>query len=547
MPLVIVGLAVIVLLVLTTRLKLNAFPALILVALGAGLAQGMPLSDTYESIVDGIGGQVDDLLMILGFGAMLGRILADSGAAQRIATSMVRTFKISRVQLAMVLTAFAIGITMFYEVGFILLIPIVYTIVRENRLPLLWVGLPMSIALSTMHSFLPPHPGPAAVAGTFEASMGLTLLYGLPIALPAAALIAFSWPRLPGVKRMHPAIPAGLVAEQDLDEADLPSFGTCLAIVLIPVVLMAGAAVGELAMAESNPVLPFLVFFGEGPIALLIALLVAIVVLGPRIGRAEQAPRPEGLVLVDERTSELQASEATAGVSSGATSRAGTAVPTAASTSAPERSSSPSGPPTPRQPSDDPPDSASGGTASPGGTASTGDTASPGGAEPRSRARRRGDRYDGVLAACTDAVKPMAIILLIIGAGGAFKQVLVDSGMADYVKDLTAGWSISPLVLAWLIAAILRLALGSATVAVVTAAGVVAPLVATSGASPELMVIAVSCGSIAFSHVNDPGFWLFKEFFGLSVVQALKARTTYTTALGVLGLGGVLLMSTFVG
>jgi H+/gluconate symporter-like permease len=523
MPLLIVALGVVLLLVMMTKLKLNAFIALMLVALFVGLLQGMSLPEVYESMLDGIGGQLDDLVLILGFGAMLGRILADSGAAQRIATSMLAFFGISRVQLAMVLTAFAIGITMFYEVGFILLIPIVFTIVRENRLPLLWVGLPMSIALSTMHSFLPPHPGPAAVAGTFEASMGLTLFYGLFIAMPAAALIAFTWPRLPFVRRMNPSIPVGLVAENDFADEDLPSFGTCLCIVLIPVVLMAGSAIGELTMGEHHPVLTYLAFFGEGPIALLVALLVAIYVLGPNIGRA-RVLAPAAPLLADDQAhlspDRRDSEQSHDGGPGSATANAGHGVSGTAQQLKPHSGSGPAGPPAGQ----------AGGSA--GGSAS---------GEPAP------SRWDAVMNSCSDAVKPMAIIILIIGAGGAFKQVLVDSGMADYVKDLTSGWDISPIILAWAIAVILRIALGSATVAIVTAAGVVLPLVQSSGASPELMVLAVSCGSIACSHVNDPGFWLFKEFFNLSVIQAIKARTTYTSALSVLGLGGVLIMNIIVG
>src|SRR3954451_18318261 len=289
MPLVIVAIAVLLLLVMMTRFQLNGFIALILVSIFVGLAQGMGLSDTYDSIIDGIGGQIDDLALILGFGAMLGRILAGSGGAQLIATKVVSLFGIGRVQLGMVLTSFALGITMFYEVAFVLIIPVVFTIVRKNRLPLLWVGLPMSIALSTMHSFLPPHPGPAAVAGTFDASLGLTLLYGLFIALPAAAVIAFTWPRLGFVRRMTPSIPAGLAVEREIPEDDLPSFGTCLLIVLTPVILMAGSAIGELTLDENNPVLTYLQFFGEGPIALLVALLIAIYVFGPTVAKVSAA------------------------------------------------------------------------------------------------------------------------------------------------------------------------------------------------------------------------------------------------------------------
>jgi Gnt-I system high-affinity gluconate transporter len=356
------------------------------------------------------------------------------------------------------------------------------------------------------------------VAGTFNASLGVTLVYGLIIAVPAAAAIAFSWPRLRFIRAMNPSIPAGLVPEEtDIPEEDLPSFGSCLFIVLVPVVLMAGSAVGELWLDEKNALVPYLTFFGEGPIALLAALLIAIWVLGPTVS-----------VVAAHRVNALSG---TAPADQPVTEPAGTAT----------------------QPRDEASAQAAGGGSSPGQLKTRSGVppapppaAAPPAGSPNSSGSRP-SRFEAVARSCTEAVKPMAIIILIIGAGGAFKQVLVDSGMADYVKDLTSGWDISPFLLAWAIAVVLRISLGSATVAVVTAAGVVLPLVQSSGASPELMVLAVTCGSIACSHVNDPGFWLFKEYFNLSVIEAIKARTTYTTALSLIGLGGVMLLSTVVG
>jgi Gnt-I system high-affinity gluconate transporter len=366
--------------------------------------------------------------------------MGDSGAAQRIADKLLAAFGPRWVQVAMVVTAMLIGVTMFYEVAFVIIVPIAFTIVRVTGANLLWVGLPMSIALSTMHSFLPPHPGPVAVAATFHASVGLTLFYGLFIAIPAGALIALVWPRLPFVKKMNPSIPEGLVSDRVFEKEEMPGMGWSLSVALFPVVLIAGAAVIDMAVAGSSPLLNFVLFIGSAPIALLLTLVLAIWAFGPRIGRS----------------------------------------------------------------------------------------------------------LSEVSASCSSAARAMAMILLVIGAGGAFKQVLVDGGISDYIKDLTHGWPISPIILAWLIAVILRVALGSATVAVVTASGVVLPLLSGSGVQPELMVLAVSCGSIAFSHVNDPGFWMFKEYFNLSVIDAIKARTTYTTVLAVLGLGGVLALQAVV-
>ncbi|MFI9834494.1 gluconate:H+ symporter [Streptomyces sp. NPDC051913] len=435
MPLVVVGISVLVLLFLMTKLKLNGLIALLLVAVGVALVQGIPAAEIGDVLGEGVGDQIGDTLLVVGLGAMLGRVMGDSGAAQRIAGRLVDAFGPRHVQIAMVITAMLIGVTMFYEVAFVIIVPVAFTIVRVTRKNLLWVGLPMSIALSTMHSFLPPHPGPTAVAATFDASVGHTLLYGLFFAVPIGAGIALVWPRLPFVRRMDPSIPQGLVTERVFEEDEMPGMGWSLFVALVPIVLIAGAAVADMAVDDDkNEVLHAVDFIGSAPVALLLTLCLAIWAFGPRIGRS----------------------------------------------------------------------------------------------------------LDEVSASCVSAAKSMAMILLVIGAGGAYKGVLVEGGIADYIKDFTEGWDISPIILAWLIAAILRIALGSATVAVVTAAGVVAPLVAGSGVHPELMVLAVSCGSIAFSHVNDPGFWMFKEYFNLSVLDAIKARTTYTTVLAILGLGGVL-------
>jgi Gnt-I system high-affinity gluconate transporter len=441
MPLLYVALAVVLLLVLMIPLKMNGFISLILTSIFVGFLVGMPIEQIWEVIGDGLGGQLSGTALIVGIGAMLGTVLADAGAAQRIATSLVNKMGIKRVQLAILITAFILGVTMFFEVAFVLLIPLVFVIVRQTKLNLLWVALPMAIGLSTTHSFLPPHPGPAAVVGVFEADMGLTLLYGLFIAIPVATFIAYTWTRLPFFKNINPTIPEGLVSTKQFKEEELPSFGVSLFVALIPVVLIAIDAVNTLFLPEENSFRHVMSFIGASETALLIGLLISMWLLGPRIGRP----------------------------------------------------------------------------------------------------------LKDVMKSCSDAVKPMAMILLVIGAGGAFKSILVEGGIADYIKELTGDWALSPIILAWLIAALLRIALGSATVAVMTAAGVVLPIAQASGIPMELMVLAVSCGSVAFSHVTDPGFWMFKEFLNLSVTDAIKVRTTYTTALGILGLIGVLTLNVFIG
>ncbi|MEU6230027.1 gluconate:H+ symporter [Streptomyces sp. NPDC047042] len=431
MPLLVVAISVLILLLLMTRFRLNGFAALLLVAVGVALVRGIPVATIPDVLSDGIGGQIGDTMLTIGLGAMVGRVMGDSGAAQRIAGKLLDAGGPRGVQVAMVITSMLIGVTMFYEVAFIIIVPIAFTLVRVTGAKLLWVGLPMSITLSTMHSFLPPHPGPTAVAATFDASVGLTLFYGLFIAVPAGALIALVWPRLPFIKAMNPSIPKGLVSDREFTDEEMPGLGWSLSVALFPVILIAGAAVTDLATSTESPFLNVVAFIGSAPIALLLTLCLAVWAFGPRIGRS----------------------------------------------------------------------------------------------------------LEEVGASCTSAAQAMAMILLVIGAGGAFKNVLVEGGISEYTTDT---WSVSPIILAWLIAVILRIALGSATVAVVTASGVVLPLLAGSGIHPEIMVLAVACGSIACSHVNDPGFWLFKEYFNLSVVEAIKVRTSYTTVLAVLGLGGVL-------
>ncbi|MFJ8925723.1 MULTISPECIES: gluconate:H+ symporter [unclassified Streptomyces] len=437
MPMLVVALSVVALLFLMTKMKLNGFVSLMLVAVVVAMVQGISLPEISDVLETGIGDQLSGTLPVIGLGAMVGRVMGDAGAAQRIATKLTKAFGDRWVQVAMVVTAMLIGVTMFYEVAFVIIVPVAFTLVRVTRQNLLWIGLPMSIALSTMHSFLPPHPGPTAVAEMFDASVGQTLFVGLFIAVPAGALIALVWPRLPFIRRMNPSIPEGLVTERVFEEDEMPALGWSLAVALLPVVLIAGAAIAEMTLDDHAPGMGVIKFIGSPEFALLLTLLLAMYVFGPRVGRS----------------------------------------------------------------------------------------------------------FKEIATSCGDAAKSMAMIMLVIAAGGAYKNVLVEGGISDYIKDTTEHWSISPLLLAWLIAAILRIALGSATVAVSTAAGIVAPMVASSGASPELMVLAVSCGSIAFSHVNDPGFWMFKEYFNLSVLDAIKARTTYTTVLALLGLGGVLALN----
>ncbi|SLM64936.1 MULTISPECIES: gluconate transporter [Dickeya] len=435
MPLVIVAVGVALLLVLMIRFKLNGFIALILVALAVGVMQGMPVQKVMTSIKNGVGGTLGSLALIMGFGAMLGKLLADCGGAQRIATTLIHRFGRKHIQWAIVLTGFTVGFALFYEVGFVLLLPLVFSIVASARIPLLYAGVPMAAALSVTHGFLPPHPGPTAIASLFHADMGKTLLYGTLLGIPTVILAGPVYARF--LKKIDKPIPEGLYNPKQFTEQEMPGFLVSVMTALVPVILMALRAVAEMVLAKDNPLLAYAEFFGDPVMATLIAVLIAIFTFGLNRGRT----------------------------------------------------------------------------------------------------------MDEVMGTITDSIKIIAMMLLILGGGGAFKQVLVDSGVDKYIAGMMHGSGFSPILLAWLIAATLRIALGSATVAAITAGGIVAPLIATSGVSPELMVIAVGSGSVIFSHVNDPGFWLFKEYFNLSIPETLKSWSALETIIAVCGLIGTLLLS----
>lgn len=434
MPLIIVALGVALLLLLMIRFKLNGFIALILVALAVGLLQGMPVDKVVASIKAGVGGTLGSLALIMGFGAMLGKMLADCGGAQRIATTLIDKFGQKYIQWAVVLTGFTVGFALFYEVGFVLLLPLVFTIAAKARVPLLYVGVPMAASLSVTHGFLPPHPGPTAIATIFHADMGKTLLYGTLLAIPTVILAGPVYARF--LKKIDKPIPEGLYNAKTFTDAEMPSFAVSVWTSLVPVILMAGRAVAEMILPKGHPILAYAEFFGDPVMATLIAVLIAIFTFGLNRGRS----------------------------------------------------------------------------------------------------------MDQITETITSSIKIIAMMLLIIGGGGAFKQVLVDSGVDKYIAAMMHSTNLSPLFMAWSIAAVLRIALGSATVAAITAGGIAAPLIATTGVSPELMVIAVGSGSVIFSHVNDPGFWLFKEYFNLSIGETMKSWSALETIIAVCGLIGCLLL-----
>lgn len=438
MPLVIIAIGVALLLLLMIKFKLNGFLSLIIVAIIVGVAEGMPIDKVVTSIKNGVGGTLGSLALIIGFGAILGKLLADCGGAQRIATTLIEKFGKKKIQWAVLITGVVVGFALFYEIGFVLLIPLVFTIAAEAEIPLLFIGIPMAAALSVTHGFLPPHPGPTAIAGIYNANISKTLLYGAILGIPTAIISGPVFSKL--LKKMEHPVPKGLYNPKIFAEEEMPSFGISVFTALIPVFFMAVEAVANMTLPKDSTIVRYASFFGDPVIALLIAVIVALFTFG----------------------------------------------------------------------------------------------------------LNRKKKMEEIMQTVADAITTIAMVLLIIGGGGALKQVLVDSGVSNYIADAMQGSNISPLLLAWLIAALLRIALGSATVAAMTAAGIVAPIVAVTGVSPELMVIATGSGSLIFSHVNDPGFWLFKEYFNLSIPETLKSWSAMETLISVCGLIGVLLINALI-
>ncbi|MEO0470240.1 MAG: gluconate:H+ symporter [Bacteroidota bacterium] len=438
MPVLIVLLGVLLLLVLISGFKLNAFISFILVALFVGVCEGMPVLKSIAAIQTGIGNTLSSLVMILGFGAMLGKLVADSGAAQNITSKLVAAFGLKRVQWALMITGFIVGIPMFYSVGFVIMVPLVFTVAASTGLPLLYVGLPMLAALSVTHGYLPPHPAPTAIAAMFSADVGKTLLYGLIVAIPAVLVIIPLFSRW--TRRFHSEPLAEFFQTEQLPEDKLPSLGVSLFSALFPVILIGGAAVVRLLAPEGSRVVEIANILGNPALAMLLAVLLSIYTLG----------------------------------------------------------------------------------------------------------LARGKKMSEIMNNLGKGVSSITMVLLVIGGAGALKQIMIESGVSDYLREVLESASLSPLILAWVIAAVIRVCVGSATVAGMTAAGIVLPLVSTGSVSAELMVLSVGAGSIFFSHVNDSGFWLFKEYFNLSIRDTLATWTLMETTVSVVGLIGVLVLNQLV-
>ena len=438
MPLLVVSLGILLLFFLIIICRLNAFIAFIIVAIGIGIGQGMPLDALVSSVEKGIGNTLGFLVMILGLGAMLGKLVAESGAAQQITNGLIRIFGVKNTKAAVMLTGFIVGVTMFYSVGFVILVPLVFTVASATGLSLIGVGLPMLAALSVTHGFLPPHPAPSALSVMFDADIGKTLLYGIILAIPA---ILISGPLL---TRFLPKVEAKplkeFMASKTFNVSELPSLTNSLLTALLPVLLIGFATIISSFLNVNSTLYDLVNFIGNPVIALLLTLLIGTYTLGVA----------------------------------------------------------------------------------------------------------RGKSMDDIMKIYATAASGITMVLLIISGAGALKQILIDSGVSQYIGGLLQITSLSPLLIGWIIATLIRFSVGSATVAGLTTAGIVLPLVQTTDISPELMVLAIGSGSLMLSHVNDSGFWLFKEYFNLSVKETLSTWTVMETSIGISGLLGVLFLNQFI-
>ncbi len=437
MLLVYTVIAIAALILLIARYKVYPFLVLIIVSLALGLVVGMPMDKIVKSFEAGTGGTLGHIAIVVGLGTMLGKMMAESGGAERIATTLINWFGEKNIHWAMMFVAIIVGLPVFFEVGFVLLIPIAFNVARRTGKSLLLVGLPMVAGLSVVHGLIPPHPAALLAVQAYGADIGKTIAYGLIVGVPTAiiagplfALLIHRYVKLP---ENNPLAAQFVDTRARGAQRELPGFGITLCTILLPVVLMLVGSWADLIFTPMTLANRLLHFVGNSDVALLIAVLVSFWTFGAR----------------------------------------------------------------------------------------------------------RGFNRDQIQKFCSECLAPIAGITLIVGAGGGFGGVLRDSGISNQIVETAKHAHLSPLMLGWLVAALIRLATGSATVAMSTACGVVAPIASASGIAvkPELLVLATGSGSLIFSHVNDGGFWLIKEYFGMTVGQTFKTWSLCETIISLLGLG----------
>jgi gluconate:H+ symporter, GntP family len=437
MLLVYAVIAIALLILLITRYKVYPFLVLIIVSLLLGLAVGMPMDKIVKAFETGNGNTLGHIAIVVGLGTMLGKMMAESGGAERIANTLIGWFGEKYIHWAMMCVAIIVGLPVFFEVGFVLLIPIAFNVAKRTKKSLLLIGLPMVAGLSVVHGLIPPHPAALLAVQAYHADIGRTIMYGLIVGIPTAivagplfALLIHKHIKLP---ENNPLASQFVDSRKEGETRELPGFGITLFSILLPVILMLIGSWADLFSAPKTFINNLLHFVGNSDVALLIAVLFSFWSFGAS----------------------------------------------------------------------------------------------------------RGFNREQIQKFCGECLAPIAGITLIVGAGGGFGNVLRESGISQELVTTASAAHLSPLLLGWFVAALIRLATGSATVAMTTACGIVAPIASAAGASvsPELLVLATGSGSLIFSHVNDGGFWLIKEYFGMTVGQTFKTWSLCETIISVMGLG----------
>lgn len=427
------------LLFLILAVKLHAFLALILTSMALGLAAGMPPEKVLRSVQNGFGDALGFIAVVVGLGAMIGRFLEYSGSGRALADWLLDRFGKDRAAWAMLISAFLVGLPIFFEVGVVILAPLVWNLARETKRSLLYYGLPMLAALTVLHSLVPPHPAPAAAAQLLGSNLGKTILYGVATSIPMTIIAGIFYGGWCSKRLFIPVPKMAEVSSSASDGLKPPPIPVIILLLVLPVLLIFGSTIASLYQVPFRGVA---IFLGHPFTALAVTTLIAIYLFGLRRG------------LTREKAARM----------------------------------------------------------------------------------------------ATESLAPMGALLCIIGGGGAFKQIIVDSGAGPYLGKVLITSSISPLIVVYLVAVAMRIAQGSATVAIITAAGIVAPIVkGIPGYSPEILVLALCCGGTAFSHVNDSGFWMVNQYFGMTVPQTLKSWTAMKVISSIVGITIVMAAHALIG
>lgn len=436
---IIIIISLLLLIFLVAYYKVDAFLAFVLVSLGAALCLGIPVQKIPEILNKGVGNIYQSMALIIIFGAMLGKLVAESGAAQRIADVMIGAFGTKHIQWGMMLTGFIVGIPLFYDIGFVILVPIIFSIVNKYKMPAIYIGMPMLAALSVAHGFLPPHPSPVALVTMFDANMGMTLILGLTAAIPAIIVAGPLFSKT--LKKIKTGSVDAFTAKEVSTEFKRPGKANSFITATLPVfMLIITTVLTQFCPNLSETAKNLLSFFSSPTIVMLIAVIVATYTLGIKQGRSIKS----------------------------------------------------------------------------------------------------------IMDIYVQACKDIAMIILIVAGSGIFKVVMEESGVSMILANAMEGLPVHPLILGWFMASVIRAMVGSATVAALTAASVMMPMIAVSGVNPNLMVLAIGAGSLMFSHVNDSGFWLYKEYFNLSMKDTFKSWSVMQILVSVVGLGGVLILNLFI-